>query len=131
WRHTRSQKIAKHIIGDRFALGETLDLVELPMNAEIDAALSVLFRCLAHAGELPSDDWPRLSVLIDGQPVEFIGRERKADIVGAVVVGDSPKSRRAETGMAGRVCWEWRSEVEAVVVIGRGAQWRPSDIGRR
>src|SRR5262245_42648143 len=82
----RQQKVFEDIIGNAGPLPDALYFVEAPVDAEVNAALTVFLCCLAETIEGTSDDWADHPVLVDGGAVKFVGADGEMDIVAAVEI---------------------------------------------
>src|SRR3981081_4289658 len=61
---------------------DAVHLVEVPVDAEVNPALAVLFHRLAEAREVPLDDRAHVAVLVAGVAVELVGTDGEAAVVG-------------------------------------------------
>lgn len=67
-----SERVFKDIIRHLPALRYSLGLVESPVNAEVDSALTVLFFSLRKPIESARQEGPDLTIITYRHPVEFI-----------------------------------------------------------
>ena len=90
----------EHVIGNPLAKLDALNFVETPVDAEVDAALTIFLGRLAETRIGACDDGAGHAILVFSNAVEFVGRERKMDGVGAVEVGQGAERGRPKAGMA-------------------------------
>src|SRR5918992_4674713 len=120
----RHKRVLEHVIRHAPALGDTCDLVERPMDTEVDAALAVLFLGLGERREAARDKWAHVPLVIPRHAVELVRHEGEGDVVGPVKVAQGLEEGAPEPGMSGRVAWEGRREVRLVEVAGLRAERR-------
>src|SRR5262245_5611749 len=77
----RPEGVRPDVVRDAASLADALDLVERPMDAEVDAALAVLLLGLRERTEAARQQRPHLPVVAHGHAVELVGRERERDVV--------------------------------------------------
>src|SRR5437870_5905249 len=65
----RHERVPEHVIRHQLTLGDAASLVERPMDAEINAALPVLFLSLGERGEAARDERARVSLIISRTPI--------------------------------------------------------------
>src|SRR5688572_480911 len=104
------------------ALRDPVALVERPMNAEVDAALPVLFLGLGQALEAARAQWAHVAVVVAGRAVELVRDERERDVIGAVEPPQDLEQRTAEACVPGRIRRERRREVRPADVAARRAE---------
>src|SRR2546428_5330559 len=68
------------------ALGDTLGLVEGPVDTEVDAALAVLFLGLGERREATRGERAHVPLVVSRHAVEFVRHEGEGDVVGPVEV---------------------------------------------
>src|SRR6267378_3274857 len=73
----RSQDVLEYVVGHEAALRDSLGLVEQPVDAEIDAALTVFLLRLREGGEAAFHDRPYVAGVITRHAVEFVRDEGK------------------------------------------------------
>ena len=120
--------MVEYPVGDFTARLDPLNFIELPMDAEINAAFAVLLGGLAEAVKRARNQGSRLTILVYRDRVEFIRNDCEVNIVGSEKVFHRLEQGAADAGMAGGVRRKWRGKVGPVVVVGGGAQWLPGRI---
>jgi hypothetical protein len=73
------EAVRENAIGNALALGATFSLIETPMDAEINAALAVLFFGLRKTGETPRHVGAHLALVVSGYPIKFVGNKGEAE----------------------------------------------------
>src|SRR5436305_14199455 len=94
------QYMTEDIVGYVVPFHDPFDLVEAPMDAEVDPALAVLFGGRAETMEGAEDQRPYFASGIQRSAVHFIGADGERDVVRTVEVGERPKQCSAEACMA-------------------------------
>ena len=102
----RPERVGKYVVRDLSSLGDASRFVERPMNTEIDSALAVFFLGLRERREGPGEEGTDIAVCVSGNPVEFVGYERKANVVGSVKVSQSLEQSAAKPSVTGRISGE-------------------------
>src|SRR5262249_15864118 len=109
----RPQEMGEDVVGHLGALLDAPDLVEAPVDAEVDAALAVLLGGLAEAVEGARHHRADVAGLVAGGAVGFVPS-------GGEEVGEKGEGGGAKGGMARGVSRKGRGEVgAAAVVVGR------------
>src|ERR1041385_8739339 len=124
-RMQRHKRVLEHVIRYAAALRDPLGLVERPVDPEVNPALAILFFRLGKRREAAWNERTRVSIVASRNPVQLVRHEREGDLVCPVEVAQGLKQRAAESGVAGRVCGEWRREVWSLQVARGRAQRRP------
>src|SRR5262245_30241258 len=83
----RPQPVREHVVGDGVAGRDPLHLVEVPVDAQVDAALAVLLRRRAEALVGPRLQGAPRGVLVPVEAVALVRGEREGDVVAAVTSG--------------------------------------------
>src|SRR5207302_2839070 len=125
------KSVLEHEIPHAPALGDTLGLVEGPVDTEVDAALAVLFLGLGERREAAQDERAHVALVVSRHAVEFVRHEGEGDVVGPVEVAQDLEERGPESGMPGGIGREGRREVRPGEIAGRRAEWREGRIPER
>src|SRR5262249_26208589 len=81
----REKGVLEDVVRDAAAHADALRLVENPVDAQVDPALSVFILSLRERREAPRQKRPHVAIVILGDPVELIGHKGESDMVGAEV----------------------------------------------
>ena len=122
--------MVEDIVADPIALGDALVLVEEPVDAEINAALAILFFRLGEGLEKARTIRSHSPVAVFRNAVPLIRDEGERMLVGAIKASQNFKERPAEGGMTRRIGGERRCKVGPTEVAGLAAQ-RAKMSGRR
>ena len=107
----RREGVIEHVIGHAATKGDSLRLVEGPVNAEINSALTVLLLGLRQSRKTARPIGPEISIVVAGLPIELVGNEREGDVIGAIKAAHHLEERPSEPGMTGRIGGERRSKI--------------------
>jgi len=110
---------------------DTFGLVEGPVDAEINPALTILLLGLGERREAAREARAHASLVVPRHPVKLIRHEAEGDAVGAVEAAQDLEDRASERGVPGGVGRERRREVHAAAIAGLRAERRPARITRR
>ena len=119
-----NENVVENVIADTPAQGYAFGLVEFPVDAEIDAALAVLFLGLGERGETAWKQGTDIASVVPSDSVEFVRNESKGDGVSAIEPAQGLEEGAAETGVARWIGWEWRSKVRSCEIAGRRPERR-------
>src|SRR5437667_6405100 len=117
-RTRRPESVIEDVIGHAATQGDPLGLVKGPVNAKINSALTVLFCGLRQSRKTARPIWPDISIVVAGLSVEFVGNERKRDIIGAVKPAHNFEERPSESSMTRRISGERRRKIRASEIAG-------------
>src|ERR1043165_9672944 len=95
----RRERVVEHVIAHAPAQSDTLGLVELPVDAEIDSALAVLFFSRGKRREATGDEGAHVSVVAPGNAVKFVRNKREGDIVSPVEPAQGLEQSAPEAGV--------------------------------
>src|SRR5512147_2676090 len=98
------EDVAPHLV----ALRDAFVLVEAPVDAEVDAALAVLFLRFGQRGETARPERTRVALVVLRDAVELVRYERERDVVGTVELAQHLEQRASEDGVPGRIRREGR-----------------------
>src|SRR6202040_2520084 len=114
--------MVEDVVGHAAPLGDTLALVEGPVNAEIDPALAILFLGFRQRPELPRQQRSHVSLAVERHTVEFVGDKREGNVVPEVEAAQNLEQRAAESSVTRRISGERRREVWPGQIAGWRAQ---------
>ena len=77
----RKKRVRKHVIRHATPQGNSLGLVERPVNPEINPALAVFLFRLRKRGEAARYEWAHTAAIVARHSVEFIGDKREGDLI--------------------------------------------------
>ena len=97
------QYVHEHVVGYAVSLLDPLGRVERPMDAEVDAALTVFFLCLREGGKTPRAKRAHIPLIVFRHTVEFVRDEGEWDAVGSIVVTQHLEERPTKPSMAGGI----------------------------
>src|SRR5690606_9555333 len=100
-------------------------LVERPVDAEIDPALSVLLLRFREGMEVANDVRADVPLIVPCDAVELIRDEVEGDGVGSVVLAQELEERAAHSAVTRGIGRERRREVRSAGVAGRSAERSP------
>src|SRR6266853_1171731 len=127
WHEHVVEYVIAHMPAQRYAFG----LVKFPMDAEIDAALAVLFLGLGQRGEASRKQRTDIASIVPRDSVELVGNESKGDVISAIKPAQSLKEGAAEAGVTRGIGWEWRGKVRSCEIAGRCSQRCPVWVSDR
>src|SRR5207248_11603141 len=104
------------------ALGNTCSLVEVPVDAEINPALTIFLFGLRQGRKAARHIGTNITLVIFGCAVEFVGNKSKADTIGPIEATDCFENCAAESGVARRISREGWSKVWPDQIARGGAQ---------
>src|SRR5262249_18216664 len=110
------------------ALGDPFGFVERPVNAEVDAALTVFFFGLRQRGEAAGQQWAYVALIVHRNAIELIRNKSESDVVFPVEPAQHLKHRAPESGVAGGIRREGRREIRTGQIARRCAQRREGRI---
>src|SRR2546422_9945114 len=124
-----NERVLEHVIRHATALGDRLGLVERPVDAEIDATLTVLLLGLGERREAARNERAHGSLVVLSHAVEFVGYKGERDVVGPGKIAQRLEEGASEAGVPGRVGRErrggGRGGGRAAGGAERGAERRP------
>src|SRR2546422_1811696 len=124
-----TERVLEHVIRHATALGDRLRLVERPVDAEVDATLTILLLGLGERREPARNERAHGSLVVPSHAVELVGYEFERDVVGLVKIAQRLEEGAPEAGVPGRVGRERRGGVwgggRAAAVAERCAERRP------
>src|SRR2546422_8922115 len=106
-----NERVLEHVIRHATALGDRLRLVERPVDAEVDATLTVLLLGLGERREAARNARAHGSLVVLRHAVELVGYEGERDVVGSVKVAQRLEEGAPEAGVPRRVGRERRGGV--------------------
>src|SRR5882724_13621271 len=80
----RTKGVVEDVVCYSPALGDTCGLVEVPVDAEINPALTIFLFGVRQGRKAARHVGTDISVVIFGHAVELIGNESKADIIRSI-----------------------------------------------
>src|SRR5262245_22007395 len=101
------------MIGDASALQDSLNLVEAPVDTEVNAALAVFFLGLRQRCEGARNQRPDIALIVGRDTIQFVGDEGERNVIGAEVISQRLEQRTAESRVAGGVGREGWREIRA------------------
>jgi hypothetical protein len=101
------------VVAHLLAHSDSRRLVEGPVNAQVDAALAVIFFRFGKAGESFRDKGADVALVILGDPVPLIRGKGEGEVVGPIEAPQNLEERPAKGGVTRRVGRERRCEVRA------------------
>src|SRR5215471_9757456 len=110
--------VVADVVGDDAALGDGRGLIELPVDAKINSALTVFLFRLGESGEAARHQWPHIAGVVFGHAVEFVGNKGERNIVGPEKSAHCLENRAAETAVPGWISGKRRSEIRAGEIAG-------------
>src|ERR1043166_1842664 len=110
------------------ALGDSRGLVELPVDAEINPALTIFFFGLRKRGEGARHQRAGVAGTVLGHAIEFIRDNRERDVVGSEKSSHRLEDCTAKTAVPGRIGGKWRGEIRTGEVGGRRSKWHKCGI---
>src|SRR5262245_26328891 len=113
------------MVGDGFALIYAGVRVELPVDAEIDSAASILGFRLTEAVVFAHDAISVAAIAVGRSAAHFIGLQPERVVVSPIEIHQHAERCAAERRMAGWVRGERRREIRAALVARRRAERRP------
>ena len=112
-----NESVLEHVIRHLPALGDSLGLVEGPVNTEIDSALAIFFFSLRERGETARQERAHIAIVAGRGSVELVRDERERNRIGTVEFSQDLKERAPEAGVPGRVCRKGVCKVWPVDVV--------------
>jgi hypothetical protein len=104
------------------ALFDPFGLIKAPVDAEIDAALAVLFFGRCKRCEITQNYRAHITLIVPRHPVELVRNEAEGDRIGPVKSAQRLEESAPEGRVAGRIRREGRREIRPVGVAGRRAE---------
>ena len=96
----RHERVCEHEICHEPALGDSLPLVECPVDAEVNSALAVLFLRLRERRETARQERADASVVAHRDPVKLVRHERERDVVGSIEFAQGLEDSAAKARVA-------------------------------
>ena len=118
----RPKSVIEDVIGYMSTLTDAGGLIEVPVDAEIDAALPIFIFGLRQTRKTAWHVGSNIAVVVFSYAIEFIGNESEADVIRSVKTAKRFKYGAAESRVAGRISGEGRSKIRAIQITGRRAQ---------
>jgi len=97
-------------------------LIEVPVDAEIDAALPIFIFGLRQTRKTARHVGSNIAVVVFSYAIEFIGNESEADVIRSVKTAKRFKYGAAESRVAGRISGEGRRKIWDIQITGRRAE---------
>ncbi len=92
----RKKRVRKNVIRHATPQGNSLGLVERPVNPEINPALAVFLFRLRKRGEAARYEWAHIAAIVARHSVEFIGDKREGDLIRLVKIAQGLEERASE-----------------------------------
>ena len=118
----RPKSVIEDVIGYMSTLTDSGGLVEVPMDPEINSALTIFFFGLRQTRKTARHVGTNVAVGIFGYAIEFVGNERESDLICSVKTAKSFENCTAKPAVARRIRREGRSKVWSIQVTGRRAE---------
>jgi len=103
--------VIEYVIGYASTLSDSGSLVEAPMNAEVNSALTIFFFGLREAGKTAGHVGANVAVVVFGDTIEFVGNERESDIICSVKTAKGFENRTSKPTVARWIRRKGRSKV--------------------
>src|SRR4030095_466981 len=118
------ERVIKNVIAHAAPKSDPFRFVKGPVDAKVNPALAVLFLGLRQSRKTARPIGTRISMIVEGRAIEFIGNERERDAIGAVKPAHDLEECSAESGMTRRISREWGGKGLASEIAGRRAHGR-------
>ena len=112
------ERVIKNVIAHAAPKSDPFRFVKGPVDAKVNPALAVLFLGLRQSRKTARPIGTRISMIVEGLAIEFIGNERERDAIGAVKPAHDLEECSAESGMTRRIGRKWRCKIGGSDVAG-------------